>query len=238
MNNFYSKFDFQSHLIFDSLSAQEKDLIKVEMEILNIKKGNAIFYEDGVPTGIFQIISGSAKKYKKGFSNQDQIFYIYTDGDVLGHHALLGEERYQDSCETLDDCIIGFISEINFLRLLQEIPSLKDAVIKNISHEFGVLANIIAVLAQKNQNTRLSIFLLILEHRFKKNNPNYIGINLCREDLANIIGATKESLSRSLKQFKHNEMITIEKRFIHIKNRELLCEFLNLDYQLISKLNI
>jgi CRP-like cAMP-binding protein len=229
MKDFYSKFDFQSHLLFESLSVEENKFIETFMEDIHIKKGNALFYEDGIPTGIFQIIKGRVKKIKKGFSKQEQIFYIYTPGDVLGYHALLGEERYQDSCEALDDLELKFIAKDNFLKLLFELPSLKDAVIKNISHEFGVLANTIAVLAQKDQNTRLAIFLLVLEHRFKKIDLNFLGIDLSRDDLANIIGTSRESLGRSLKQFKDDGMIAIEKRSIYIENKTALLKFLNLE---------
>ena len=231
MKSFYSKFDFQSHLLFKGLPVEEKKLVETFMEDIHIKKGNALFYEDGIPTGIFQIVKGRAKKFKKGFSNKEQIFYIYTPGDVLGYHALLGEERYQDSCEALDDLELKFISETNFLKLLKELSFLKDAVIKNISHEFGVLANTIAVLAQKDQNTRLAIFLLVFDHRFKTMDPDFSGIDLSREDLANCIGTSRESLGRSLKQFKDDGMISIKKRSIFIKNPELFYKFLNLKFK-------
>ena len=228
MTYFYSKFDFQSYLVFENLSSEEKKFIETLTENISLKKGSCLFHEDGVPTGIFQITKGRVKKFKRGFSNRKQIFYIYTPGDILGYHALLGEERYQDSCEALDDLHLKFISETNFFKLLNKIPSLKDAFIKNISHEFGVLANTITVLAQKDQNTRLAIFLLVFEHRFKATDLDFKGINLSREDLANCIGTSRESLGRSLKQLKEDGMITVQKRFILIKNKALLYNLIQL----------
>ena len=55
------------------------------------------------------------------------------------------------------------------------------------------------------------------------------GIDLTRDDLANVIGTSRESLGRSLKIFKDNEWITIDKRTIYIKNKTALLEFLNLE---------
>jgi CRP-like cAMP-binding protein len=124
---------------------------------------------------------------------------------------------------------LKFISKDNFLKLLQDLTSLKDAFIKNMSHEFGVLANTIAVLAQKDQNTRLAIFLLVFEHRFKAMIRNYKGIDLSREDLANCIGTSRESLGRSLKQFKDDGLISIEKRCIFIINKSAFYELLHLE---------
>lgn len=228
MKNFFTQFDFQSNLLFKELTPAENQLVYDAMEPLTIKKGSMLFYEEGVPTGVFQIKKGRAKKFKKGFSGVEQIFYFYTAGDVLGYHALLGEERYQDSCEALEDLEVNFISKNDFLRLLNDIPTLQQTFIKNIGHEFGVLANTIAVLAQKNQNSRLAIFLLLLENRFKQDSELSTGIDLTRDDLANLIGTSQESLGRSLKQFKEDGIIEIEKRIIYIKNKDLLLQFLDL----------
>jgi len=228
MKNFYSQFDFQSDLLFEALTSEEKEIVYNAMEPLIIKKGSLLFYEEGVPTGIFQIKKGKAKKFKRGFSGSEQIFYIYTTGDVLGYHALFGEERYQDSCEALEDLEVNFIAKDVFLKLLKDIPALQRTFIKNIGHEFGVLANIITVLAQKNLNARLAINLLILENRFQQHTKAR-GIDLTREDLANIIGTSPESLGRSLKQFKDEGIIEVEKRVIYIKNKEQIFQLLNIE---------
>lgn len=232
MINFLEKFDFESHLLFEGLDDNERAQVDYFIEDLQIKKGSRLFYEDGIPTGIFRLKKGRAKKSKRGFNGDEQLFYIYTPGDVLGYHALLGEERYQDSCEALDDLEVNFISKSNFLKLLKDIPKLKDAVIKNISHEFGVLANIIAVLAQKDQNTRLAIFLLVLQERFERCNTNIKGVDLSREDLANCIGTSRESLGRSLKYFKDQGLISVDRGAITIIDKERLLKFLGLELEL------
>ncbi|WP_409415707.1 Crp/Fnr family transcriptional regulator [Flavobacterium sp. PS2] len=226
MKDFFTKFDFQSNQLFENLTESEKQAVESVMEPLNIKKGSMLFYEGGIPTGIYQIKKGKSKKFKRGFTGDEQIFYIYTSDDVLGYHALLGQERYQDSCEALEDLKVNFIAKDDFLKLLQEIPALQQKVIKNISHEFGVLANIITVLAQKNQNARLALFLLLLENRFNRNSLTVKGIDLTRDDLANLIGTSQESLGRSLKQFKEQGAIIIDKRNIYIKDREQLEQLL------------
>ncbi|MFO7719341.1 MAG: Crp/Fnr family transcriptional regulator [Gillisia sp.] len=227
MKNFYTQFDFQSDHLLEALGEEDKKLVYNAMEPLFIKKGSLLFYEEGVPTGVFQIKKGKAKKFKRGFSGTEQIFYIYTTGDILGYHALFGEERYQDSCELLEDSEVNFIAKDIFFQLLNDIPGLQQIFIKNIGHEFGVLANIIALLAQKNQNARLAMNLLILEDRFSKQQKEPSGIDLTREDLANIIGTSPESLGRSLKQFKDAGIIKIEKRIISIKNKDLMFQLVN-----------
>ncbi|CAM1334027.1 Crp/Fnr family transcriptional regulator [Tenacibaculum aestuariivivum] len=227
MKDFFIQFDFQSNLLFSELNDTDSQLVDAAVEPWFVKRGSFLFFEHSIPTGIFQIKKGRVKKFKKGFNGDNQIFYIYTSGDVLGYHALLGDERYQDSCQALDDLELNFISEKNFRMLLNKIPVLKEALLKNISHEFGVLANTIALLAQKDQNARLGIFLVLLDFKFNRQKIQNKGIDLTRDDLANIIGTSRESLGRSLKVFKDNGWIRIDKRIIYIKNKTALLEFLS-----------
>jgi len=213
---FTSKFDFNSDKIFNMLSKSDLILIKSKQEQIKFKAGDKLFYEEGIPTGMFQLITGRIKKYKTVLNNQQQIFYIYTKDDLFGYHALLSKERYQDSCEAIDDVIVKFITKSNFIMLLENIPKLKDALLENVSHEFGVLANTIAILAQKSQDIRLGLFLIVLQKRFKLKNNDSKGVDITREDLANIIGTSRESLSRSLNSLKSKGLIIVNKRLIKV----------------------
>ena len=211
MKRLLRKFDFMSNFLLEGLSELERKKVMECFEPMLFKKGDRLFYEDGIPTGVFYITAGKAKKYKTVIGDQEQIFYIYREGDLLGYHALLSDERYQDSCEALEHLTVQFISKENFLELLSEIPSLKAAVIKNMAHEFGVLANTISVLAQKSQIPRVALFLLILNNRY-----NGLGITLSRQDLSNLIGATRESVGRILKEFKDDGLIKIRSKKIFL----------------------
>lgn len=221
------KFDFKSNFLFKYLSQEEEKYVRSLFEPIHFKRGSKFFYEEGIPTGVFILEEGLAKKYKTVIGEQEQIFYIYATGDLLGYHALLSDERYQDSCEAIEDTQANFISKENFLQLLEELPSLKEALIRNLAHEFGVLANTIAILAQKTQSVRLALFLLILESRYAQLDSLEGGIRISRFDLANLIGATRESLGRSLKEFKDKGLITIESKTIHLKDYEGICKMVD-----------
>lgn len=209
-----AKFDFESDKIFQALGQDEKRVFLSAGENLFFKKGRLIFYEGGIPTGVFYLKGGKAKVYKTGLDGKDQIFYVYKAGDLLGYHALLCHETYEDSCETLEDCELIFISTPKFEKLIEELTELKHLLIQNMSHEFGVLVNIITVLAQKPLRERLALFLLVLDTRYHQ-----AAIELPRDDLANIVGTARESLSRLLREFKDANLIKIQSRSIKLQDR-------------------
>ncbi|HAS42734.1 MAG TPA: Crp/Fnr family transcriptional regulator [Microscillaceae bacterium] len=224
------KFNFQSDKILSSLAAEEQTLFLNQADTLLFKKGKLIFYEEGVPTGVFIVQKGKAKIFKTGLDGKDQIFYIYKEGDLLGYHALLCNERYEDSCEALEDCCLLFISKEKFEKLLLQIPSLQSLLIQNMSHEFGVMVNTITVLAQKPLRERLALFLLILQQKYQDASPQSGEIVLPREDLANIVGTARESLGRLLKEFKEAQLITIEHKVIVLKDTQRLHRIANSQY--------
>jgi CRP-like cAMP-binding protein len=227
-----NQFDFKSNFLLSGLSQEYEDFVRSFCEPIIFKKGSKLFYEDGIPTGVFMLESGLAKKYKVVIGQQEQIFYVYAKGALLGYHALLSDERYQDSCEAIEDMQAQFISKDNFLRLIEELPNFKSDLIQNLAHEFGVLANIISVLAQKTQNVRLALYLLILESRYQNFKTDQSGITMSRLDLSNLIGVTRESLGRSLKEFKEKGLITIKSKVIYLQDHDELYEMLN-----VNKLN-
>jgi len=213
---------FESDKILSALPPADQEYFLSFAQKLHFKKGKLIFYEAGIPTGIFLVKSGRAKIYKTGIYGKDQIFYIYKSGDLFGYHALLANETYEDSCEALEDCEILFINKNDIEHLLEKIQKLKLLFIQNMSHEFGVLVNTITILAQKPLRERLALYLLILHERYYEEESHSSEIDLSREDLANMIGTARESLGRLLKDFKEEKLIKINKRTIEITDFEKL----------------
>ncbi|EAY27107.1 transcriptional Regulator, Crp/Fnr family, putative [Microscilla marina ATCC 23134] len=224
------KFNFQSDKILSSLSPEERKMFLSVAYPLTFKKGKLVFYEEGIPTGVFIIESGRAKIFKTGLDGKDQIFYIYKQGDLLGYHALLCNEKYADSCEALEDCQMLFINQRKFEQLLTQIPHLQALLIQNMSHEFGVMVNTITVLAQKPLRERLALFLLLLEQKYSETTGKPGKIVLPREDLANIVGTARESLGRLLKEFREEKLILIENKAITLINPTRLHQMANAQY--------
>lgn len=209
-------FNFRSDLIINHLTKEDQLRVRRRMRPLYFKKGQLIFHEFGVPTGAYLIEEGKAKIFKVGLNGKEQIFYIYKKGDLLGYHPLLCQEEYMDACETLEPCKVWFINKNDFFALMDEIPFFRDLLIKNLGHEFAVMVNTITILAQKTVRERLAIYLLVLNERYREDKETASTIVLPREDLANIIGTARETLTRLLKEFKENKLISIQRRVIQV----------------------
>ena len=195
-NKVTERFLFKSNAGFTSLPDNVKEAFFDQLIVKQFKKGQNIFIEGTYPAGIFFITKGKVKKYKTLNGGKEQIIYICSEGELLGYSAILSEERYPDSAASLTDASIGFISKEKLEYLLTQHDELSKMLMKNLSHEFGVLINFIATFTQRTVRERVALTLLILHEKFKddQTEDSEVKIILTREDFANIVGIAVETL--------------------------------------------
>ena len=211
----------RTNQLFEGLTSSEQELLIGSGVTHLYKKGEIIFREGGIPTGIYYLDSGRAKKFRTMSKGTEQIFYLCTKGELLGYHALLGEELYPDSAATIEDSFITFIPKESFLTVLRQSSALSNNLLKALGQEFTHFINSISNLGTKSVRERLAINLLILDEKFKSlDEPGRPGeIHLSRGDLANMVGTATETLVRLLQEFKSAGLIDKSDRSIIIVNR-------------------
>jgi len=220
------KWDFKTKSILSDLPAPEYELLMANKTEKLYKKGETIFWEGTFPSGIFYIIDGKAKKYKLDKDGREQIFYVANTGELLGYHAILSEDRYPDSAAVLEESKIAFIPKTDFLDTLRQSEILNRRLLKNLSHEFAVLANSLSMFAQKSVRQRLALQLIVLREKYKKNFSEgmSVEINMSRDDLANLVGTARENVIRLLSEFKEETILETKGRKIIVHNVQKLIE--------------
>jgi CRP-like cAMP-binding protein len=218
------KWNFSTHSILKVLTDEEYRFLISNQVQQKYVKGEVVFREGVVPSGIYYINKGKVKKYKVDHSGREQIIYVASQGEFIGYHAVLSEERYPDSAATIEESILSFIPKEDFLYVLTSSPLFSARMLKALSHEFTVLSNNISVFSQRSAIERLAISLIFLREKYKHdlNSEGEIMINISRTDLANLAGLAKENVIRLLKELKEEGILHVEGRKIWIKNVEQL----------------
>lgn len=223
LSNFLSEnFRLKTSQLFEGLSNGELEQLMGSGVTHKYRKGEIIFRDGGIPTGIYYVNTGMVKKYKETAKGGEQIFYICSDGELLGYHALLGEEHYPDSAATIEDSEITFIPKESFLHVLRNSTALSNSLLKALGHEFSLFINNITNLATKTVRERLAFNLLLLEEKFQRSagDRGVKEIVMSRTDLANMVGTAKETLVRLLQEFKRGHLIEIKGKGIRIIDRQ------------------
>ena len=218
------RWNFTTKSVLNVLSEGEYASLFSHQSSQQYGKGEVVFREGTVPSGIFIIRKGKIKKYKTDRDGREQIVYVAGEGELIGYHAVLSEERYPDSAATLEQSLLSFIPKEDFLDILQRSPDFSHRLLKALSHEFTVFTNSLSVFAQRTAHERLAITLIVLREKFKEglSKDEEPILNISRADLANMVGLATDNVIRLLKEFKSEGIIETNGRKIRVINISLL----------------
>lgn len=214
------KWAFGSPQLFDDRTHTELETLLRSAEAGFYPRGSTLFHEDQPAEGIYYLHRGMVKKYKVDNFNKEQIIYIARSGEFVGYHAVLSGERYADTATVIEDSEVSFIPKEAFLTVLEESKELAGRLLKALSHEYAVLANNISVFTNRPVRERLAITLIILNEKYQQMDASQAepAINLSRNDLASLVGASRENVIRYLGEFKDDQLIRTKGRKIWILN--------------------
>lgn len=223
-------FRLNASLLFEGLTESERSNLRRSAVTHTYKKKDIIFRDGGIPTGIYYVNAGIVKKYKETPKGKEQIFHLCSEGELLGYHALLGEDRYPESAAAIEKSEITFIPKENFRHVLKGSPKLANRLLKALGQEFTLFINNMTNFATKTVRERVAYNLLILEEKFKRPTDEHDAreIVMSRTDLANMVGTAKETLVRLLQEYKRAGWIDSTGKAIRIINRKEILREANL----------
>ena len=202
-----------------------------DLEVINcnkicnsFKKGQTLFYEGNQPAGLMCVNKGKIKLYRTGKDGKEQIIGFGLPGDFLGYRAIIAEEGYATSATALEDTIVCLIKKEDFLNMLQKNSYISKQLMVGLCKELGLAMEKIQSLSQKSVRERLAETLFYLKEIFaeRHSDKTIVDIILPREDIANIVGTSTETVIRALSDFKNEKLIELEGKKIRILNEQKL----------------
>lgn len=202
-----------------------QELVKSEGDLISYKKKQVIYTEGKNVQRLFYIEHGTVKTYKTNDDGKELVTAIYNDGDFFGYVPILEHTAYKETAETLDDCEISAISKDSFEKLLYNNPTALKKMVqllaKNISEKEAQLLG----LAYNSLRKKVANALLTVAAKYSSSGKENIMLDISRDNLATIAGTAKESLIRTLSDFKEERLIDIIKgdiRILEVKKLERL----------------
>ncbi|MEN9598435.1 MAG: hypothetical protein RL596_746 [Bacteroidota bacterium] len=218
------------HSVFHVLDEDQSKALSAQKSCAVYKKGQYIFNEGGIPSGLFCVNSGKIKLSVTGYDGKEQILRLAKSGDILGYRALISNERYHSAAIALEDTSICIIDKNYFFSQLEQNPKLMLEVARKMSSDLKKAEEHIVSLSQKNVRERLAEALLFLKATYGlQNDKSTINVKLSREEIADYVGTSTESCIRLLSEFNHDGIIELNGKSIQIKNLPLLIKTANIE---------
>lgn len=187
-------------------------------------KSAMLFIQGQQPRGVFVLCAGRVKLSTSSREGKTIITQLSDAGDVLGLNATVSNRPYEVTAEMVEPGQANFIARDAFLQFLQQNGEVAVRVAEQISRNYYTAFEEIRTLgltstpAEKFAKVLLS-WSVESEDPAK---PAQIRMTLTHEEIAEMIGTTRETVSRLFSEFKKKQLLQVKGTTLTIHNKEAL----------------
>ena len=187
-------------------------------------KGALLFVEGQAPRGVFILCRGRVKLSICSSDGKTLILKIAEAGEVLGLSASVSGKPYELTAETLSPCQVNFVKREDFLRFLREHNDVCLRVAEQLSEKYNTACHEIRSLGLSHSAAE-KLAKLLLEWSLKNGGarqPDRMKLTLTHEEIAQMIGTSRETVTRLFADFKKRQLIQLKGSTLVIRNRPAL----------------
>ena len=191
--------------------------------IQHLAQGATLFTEGDPATSVYQVVSGTLRLYKALPDGRRQITGFLSAGHLL---ALAPTEVHPYSTEAITPVSVRRYPRPWFEKLLDEVPGLARRLFAASSDELRAAQDQMLLLGRKTAEERVASFLLMLaDLHGGAQAESVVQLPMSRGDVADYLGLTIETVSRTLAKMKQQKIITLTSPTrIELRNRARLAE--------------
>ena len=198
---------------------QEFEKLSLDREIRKYNPKDIIYEEDQHARWLFFVVSGKVKCYKTNDFGKELITHLYSQGDFMGYFPLLTERTYTDNAMALEPTVLRLIPKEDFSMILFNNRDFAAQFIKMIANEASETEQQLIELAYSSVRKKVANALLTFTTKGETVvDGDSITFHATRDDLASLAGTAKETLIRTLSDFKSEGLIEIDGNQIKIVN--------------------
>jgi len=202
---------------------QLKEIIE-ELRPRNFKKNQVIYYEGDPGNGLYLLISGRCKSIKLAEDGRELMTGIYGPDEYLGVNAMLLNELQSETATAMEDSVLCLLPKALVEQLLNQYPDVAQKFIKLLARDIREKEEQLLQMAYHSVRKKMAAAMIRLYDQ--QLNPEN-GFTISREDLASLTGTASESVSRTLSDFKDEQLIDKKASLITILKIEALAKMKN-----------
>lgn len=184
-----------------------------------------LFIEGQRPRGAFIVCSGRVKLSTTSREGKVLILKVAGPGEVLGLSAVISGSPYETTAETVGDCQINFVERESMVRMVESNAEMSLRAIRALSTEFqSVYRDIHELVLARSSAGKLARLLLswTRPEGEKPESESRVPSSLTHEEMAQMIGASRETVTRLLGDLKKKELIRVDGSTLVIRDRPAL----------------
>jgi CRP/FNR family transcriptional regulator len=211
--------------LFQGISETEAQRVARLCAERKYRKGAPIFSKGDPSTSLFIVKSGKVRILSLSDKGAETIVHILKEGAIFGE-LLLSEELRAFTAVAGTDTLVTVLSKGSLVELLAAIPTVSRNFIRLLSTRLAKVEREFGDFGHTWSYNRLAKVLLRLceEHGKETTAGTVIPLRLTHEDLANLIGTTRETVTTQMIRFRRRGLVKRQDRFL-VVNKYRLEEF-------------
>jgi CRP/FNR family transcriptional regulator len=169
------------------------------------RPGDVLFSEGDRADAVYEVLSGMVRLYKLLPDGRRQVTGFLTAGQLLG---LAPEGTCVFTADAVTEISVCCYPRAAFERLIDEVPGFARRLLAVTSHELRAAQDQMVLLGRKTAAEKLASFLLLMGVR-QSGRPDEIDIPMTRGDIADYLGLTVETVSRTMTRLRQDGLIAL-----------------------------
>lgn len=208
--------------IFSDLDKETLEKIIKSGVLQSYKKNSVVLSEEESGSALFVIAEGKVKVSRSSNDEKEVILGILNESDFFGEMSLLDGMARSATVTAIEDSKLFVIQRTEFLDLLMKYPEISIALLTELTKRFRASSTKIKALSLKDAEGKVATVLLQLADDIGKIRQGIVEIDHLpfQQELANMAGTSRETISRTLHSFAKKGLIELDGSKLRITDYE------------------
>lgn len=217
----------KSIALFSSLTPEEIADIGPKVIIKRFKKNEVILHEEDTNEYMYIVVNGKVKVSKCTPDGNEVILAFRKEGESFGEISLIDEKTMPATVAAAEESIVALIARVDFHTLLDTQKKFRDSFILLLCTHLREACKRAHLMTFNSAVDRIKMLFMLLAEKHGEHSPQgmLLDIKLTHQNIANMSGLTRETVTRVLDTWKKHGDITIENRYITLSKEFFKKEF-------------
>jgi CRP-like cAMP-binding protein len=208
--------------LFQEISAETLQRLVQSVELKEIRRRQVVYLPGDPGRAVFFVNGGRVKISKVTRDGKELTLAYRGPGEIFGELALIEGGPREEMAEAMENALVSEIERGRFEEIIQREGLIGYRLTKVVAQRRREVENKIEQLIFKDVNAKLAELLLRLasEYGIDDSRGTLVSLKITHQEMANLIGSTRETVSLTLSQFKRKGLIQTEGRKVILADRE------------------
>jgi CRP-like cAMP-binding protein len=210
--------------IFLGLDSAAADALRASMSLVKLRKGQSLFKEGDDGDNLYVVSNGKVKLGTKSPDGRENLLMILGPGDMFGELSLFDSGPRTATATAVTDSKLLTLGQDKVIPWVREHPEVSLQLLARLASRLRRTNEVVGDLVFSDVPGRVAKALIDLGVKFGEKRPEGLFVNhdLTQEELAQLVGASRETVNKALADFAQRGWLRLEARSVMILDYERL----------------